>query len=635
MAAQEQFSFDAKTDKIFHLMIHSLYEKQEIFLRELISNASDACDKLRYHALTKPELLEEGEEELSITITPDQATHTLTLTDNGIGMSRADLIKNLGTIARSGTQEFAERLTGDKQKDAQLIGQFGVGFYASFMVASKVEVHSRAAGAKSAHVWESKGDNHFTVTPSNETLARGTKIVLHLREGMEEYLDPHRIKHIVTSYSNHVAFPVWIAKEEGTEPERLNAGSALWTKPKKDITEEDYAEFYRDVSFMGQDTPWMTLHNQVEGVIEYTNLLFIPSHPPFDLFHPDRATRVKLYIKRVFIAEEGLELIPRYLRFLRGVIDSQDLPLNISRETVQDNAVLRKIRSGITKRVLKELTQKAEKQPEEYASFWENFGAVVKEGLCEATEPRDELLGACRFRSLNKPDSWISLAEYQASVAKDQEQIYYITGENVEQALASPQMEGFRERGIDVLLLTDSVDDFWVNVVTEYGGMPLCSITRSDVDLDALNEGKKSSEKEEESASEDAAKKEEHTPLLAFFKEELGEDVADVTLSARLKESPVCLSVPAGGMDMRMERFMVENRQLPGASAKVLEINPDHPIIQALAKQIAQKDALDTARERVQLLLDQATIVEGQPVRDAASFTKRLNQLVLAAGQAA
>ena len=619
----ETLSFDAEVDKIFRLMIHSIYENKDIFLRELISNASDACDKLRYKALTNQELLG-NDTELNITISIDEKAKTLTICDNGIGMSKQEMIQNLGTIARSGTENFLDKLSGDKKKDAQLIGQFGVGFYSSFMVANKVEVTSLAAGKKKAHKWVSEGKKNFTIEALSGDHPRGTSVTLHLNDEAKEYLDTFRVEHIIKTYSNHVAFDIFFTKEEGKDPEKINDGKALWTRSKSDISDDEYNEFYQSVSQLGQDEPWMTLHNKAEGTIEYTNLLFIPSQKPFNLFHPDRDTQVKLFIKRVFIAEDGIDIIPPYLRFVRGVVDSEDLPLNISRETVQNSVTLQKIRKSITKRIFKELTKKAEKDPESYATFWENFGPVIKEGLCDGMEPRDDIIEACRFRTNQSNGELISLKTYLERMKDGQKSIYYLIADNRESALASPQLEGFVKTGHEVILLTDSVDDFWVSVLHEYQGIDFKSVTRASTDLDDSNADNNDEENDSKAANENTLSE----TIIAFFKATLGENVSDVRSTNRLTDSPVCLTAPDSGMDIRMERFLVENKQLAQVSAKILEVNPEHPIITQLETALLAKETEEKARDLVHLLFAQANIVEGEPVKDIGGFAKRMNHLL-------
>jgi molecular chaperone HtpG len=620
---QEKHAFSAEISKVLHLMIHSLYTNKDIFLRELISNASDACDKLRYAAITRPQLLD-GEASLAITISADKKARTVTVADNGIGMSREELITNLGTIAKSGTQEFLSALTGDAKKDMPLIGQFGVGFYSAFVVADKVTVESRKAGDDKGHRWESDAGGEFTVSDA-DNVARGTAITLHVKAGEDVYLDKFRLRHIVQTYSDHISFPILYCDEDG-KTETINTASALWMRPKAEITEEQYQEFYHHVAH-SPDKPWMTLHNKAEGTIEYTNLLFIPSVVPFDLYHPERRRRVKLYVKRVFITEENSEIIPHYLRFLRGVVDSEDLPLNISRETLQNNPLLTKIRDSIVKRTLSELAKRAEKSPQEYAVFWKNFGGALKEGLCEAIAPKEQILEACRFHS-TQGDGLTSLDEYVARMKEGQEHIFYLTGDRPEQMRNSPQLEGFRSRGIEVLLLADHVDDFWVNVVHEYKAKPFKSVTRSNIELDAIGE-KKEPEKRE-------AEKLTMQPLIDVLKRIYGEQVKDVRVTHKLAGSPVCLAVEEGAMDIRFERMLREQKQLASAYAKILEINPDHSVIQSLARKAAggAVEGDTVMRDAALLLLDQARILEGEELADPAAFSARMTHF-LAQGLAA
>lgn len=635
---QEKFEFGAEVGKILHLMIHSLYTNKDIFLRELISNASDACDKLRYESLTKPELLSE-DSDLNIRILPITLDRTLSISDNGIGMNKEDLINHLGTIAKSGTQGFLENMTGDSEKDIQLIGQFGVGFYSAFMVAESVTVISRKAGEDKAYIWESQGSGEFTVEESSDQHPRGTTIKLKLKKEADDYLDKHRIQHIIGTYSDHIPIPIVLEDEAGGESDTINKASALWTKPKSDISEEQYKEFYHHVAHAADD-PLLTLHNKNEGTIEYTNLLFIPSTKPFDLFHPDRKCRIKLYVKRVFINEEGIDILPQYLRFVQGIIDSEDLPLNINRESLQHNATINRINKAVTKRILKELSKLSDKQPDEFKKFWKNFGAVFKEGLCDATNDRDSILDVCRFHSTKSGDELISLQQYIDNMKEGQDKILYITADSVEAARKSPQLEGFIKNDIEVILLTDSVDDFWTNVTQEYKDKAFASVTRSNINPDSIGKDAEDSEEDNtaESSQDDSAKDEkEHNPdhkkLVEFIKETLKDRVADVKVSARLTESPVCLSAGEYSMDIRMERFLVEQKQLPKASAKVLEINPNHQILKSVL------DDIDSNKERAEevsyMLFDQACIIEGESIKDTSSFAKRLSKLMEVALKAA
>jgi molecular chaperone HtpG len=614
---QEKKKFDAEIGKVLHLMINSLYTNKEIFLRELISNSSDACDKLRYLSQTDSSLVE-NDPELKINVSINKKEKTITIKDNGIGMNREDLLENLGTIAKSGTQAFINQLSGDNKKDSQLIGQFGVGFYSCFMVADKVTVTSRKVGENGVHIWESDGKGEYTIADSDREFMRGTEIVLYVKPEEETFLDHFKIKHIIKSYSDHIAVPIFFTDESNNEIQ-VNSSSALWTKSKKDINEEQYKEFYKSVSY-AVDDPWLTMHNKNEGVVEFTSLLFIPSTKTFDLFHPDRKCRVKLYIKKVFIADENIDIVPQYLRFLRGVVDSEDLPLNISRETLQHNASLEKIKKSITKRVLSELSKKKQNDRDDYLLFWNNFGGVLKEGLCEFTSDHEKLLEVCLFKSAIH-DKMISLDEYIENCKGEDKTIYYLSGDNPERLRNNPQIEGFISKGIDVLLFTDTVDDFWVNVNGRYKNAELKSVTRSDIDLSNSNE---SSEKDSESSANES----QHKEITSYFKEALGSLVKDVKISKKLATSPACLAVGEGAMDIRMERYLIEQKQLSGASAKILEINPNHKTIIKIAEDIKNDSNHEENKQLVQLLYDQACIIEGEPVSDVGAFSKRLNNIL-------
>lgn len=613
-AETETKTFAAETSRVLQLMIHALYTNRDIFLRELISNASDACDKLRYEAQSNSALLADAPD-LKIHITFDEKAKTLTIADTGIGMNREDLIAHLGTIAKSGTSEFLSQMTGDASKDVNLIGQFGVGFYAAFMVADKVTVTSRKAGEDAAWQWESDGQGSYTVKPADASCERGTSITLHMKKDAKEYLDRHRLGHIVSTYSDHIRFPITLTDSEGVV-HSLNEGSAIWTRPKSEVTEEQYQNFYRDIAY-SPEKPWAVFHNKAEGKTEYTSLLYVPGIKPFDLFHPERKRRVKLYVKRVFITDEGVELIPSYLRFLRGVVDSADLPLNISRETLQKSPVLDKIRESVTSKVLSELKKRAEKDPESYAEFWDNFGAAIKEGLCEANSPREKILDVCRFYS-TKGDALTSLADYKSRMIDGQEAIYFLTGDTLAALRHSPQLEGFAKRGIEVLLLTDHVDDFWQNVTQKYGDLPFRSITKSGADLEKfVPEGGAEEEKAAETSDETKA-------LCEAMKNLFGDAVSDVRTTRKLSDTPICLGVSEGAMDMRMERFLADHKQLPKRAAKLIEINPTHPVIASLAAKVAAGALSESTRDALWLLFDQALIAEGEPVTDAGAFARRL-----------
>jgi len=614
--SEEKLEFQAEVSKLLNIVAHSLYSHKEIFLRELISNASDACDKLRYEALTDGELIK-GDAEFAITLSADKDAGTLTIADNGIGMSKDELIENLGTIARSGTSAFVNQLTGDSKKDMALIGQFGVGFYSSFMVADKVEVVSKRAGSDDAWRWTSDGQGAYTIADA-ERDGRGTTITLTMNDEGKEFLEDQRITNVVKTYSDHIALPIKLGEET------LNTASALWTRQKKDITDEQYKEFYHHVAHQFDD-PWMTLHNTVEGVIEYTNLLFIPSSRPLDIFHPERKQHVKLYVKRVFITDDCEELLPSYLRFVKGVVDAQDLSLNISREMLQKDAVVAKIRSGLTKRILGELKKKAEKKPEEYAKFWDAFGPVLKEGIYEDFANRESLVEISRFRS-TASDDLTSLDAYIERMKEGQEHIFYITGDDLDALSKSPQLEGFKAKGIEVLLLTDPVDEFWVPSFGPYKDKEFHSVTRGGVDLNAIKkDGDKEDTKDE---AKDEAETAEIDSLIAAFKLALGESVKDVRKSDRLTDSAVCLVADENDMDMRLQRMLAQQEKGVGLMPRVLEINPGHPLIKKL-NEVSDKNASDALlSEAAQLLLDQARIIEGEKLPDPAAFAKRMTEMM-------
>ncbi len=615
--AQETFTFQTEVGRLLDIVAHSLYSHKEIFLRELISNASDACDRLRYAAITDPNLIV-GETEFKIRLDVDKDARTLRLSDNGIGMNHQDLIETLGTIARSGTQAFVSQLTGDAKKDVALIGQFGVGFYSAFMVAEKIEVLTRKAGEDKAWLWISDGRSQFTIDEASRD-GCGTTVTVHLNEDGEEFTEQARLHAIVKKYSDHIGFPILMEKDD--KPETLNAASSLWTRPKKDITPDQYKEFYHHVGHTFDD-PWLTLHNALEGVLSYTSLLFVPSAPAFDLFHPDRKSHVKLYVKRVFITDDCEGLLPAYLRFLRGIVDSEDLPLNISRETFQHDPRLAKMRTGLVKRVLDELAKKAKGAPEEYDNFWTNFGAVLKEGVYEDFENRDRILDICRFRS-TAGEALTSLDAYVERMKEGQDTIYFISGEQAEALSRSPQLEGFKAKGVEVLLLTDPIDEFWVPAVGAYKDKRFKSAAGAGADLGKIAGGEEKG-KTEEAESEDTAGMD---TLLAALKLALGETVKDVRVSERLTDSPVCLVAGEGDMDMYLERMLKQHRQLDSSmiTARILEVNAGHPLIKQLAAMAAEGDGAGEALgDAAHLLFDQARIVEGETVSDPIAFSRRL-----------
>ena len=645
--SEQKLSFQAEVSRLLEIVANSLYANKEIFLRELISNASDACDRLRYAALTQPELTA-ADPDYKITLSSDAKARTLTVADNGIGMNRDEMIENLGTIARSGTANFVRELE-EKPEGVNLIGQFGVGFYSAFMVADSVEVTSRRAGESQGWRWVSDGRGEFTVaeTPEGDedgdAPARGTRVVLKLKKGQEEFLDPLRLERIVRTYSDHIAIPVVLVKDAEDDGEQtLNAASALWTRPKSEISEDQYKEFYHHVAH-AFDEPWLRLHFKAEGVIEYSGLLYLPSTKPFDLFQPERKHGVKLYVRRVFVTDDCEGLVPPYLRFLRGVIDSEDLPLNISRETLQTNPVLAKISKAVTKRVLSELKKKAEKKPEEYATFWDNFGPVLKEGLYEDEGRRETLIELARFASTrasgpasDRDGGMVGLADYVARMVEGQDAIYYISGQDAEALRKSPQIEGFAAKGVEVLLMSDPVDEFWLPVVREYQGKAFKSVTRGGAELDKIADAAADSAKDGDAAEEDADAAGTDA-LIAFVKLALKDEVKDVRASERLTDSPVCLVADEGDMDMHLERLLKQHSQIDQASRRILEINPKHALIRRLAAELgtrgtAAPDAVDgeapPLEEAARLLLDQARILEGEPLPDPSAFARRLSRLV-------
>lgn len=620
--AEEKMEFQAEVSKVLGLVINSLYSNKEIFLRELISNSSDACDKLRYLSLTDQQLAK-GLAEFSINITTVKKDRTITIADNGIGMNNADLVENLGTVARSGTTAFLESLSGDEKKDSALIGQFGVGFYASFSVAEKVEVLTRKAGEKQAWLWTSDGKSSYSIAEA-ERNDPGTSVTVYLKKEDKDYIEEARIRNIVRTYSDHISIPIMLAGKEGDT--QINTGSAIWTRQKKDITDEQYKEFYHHVANV-YDEPWLTLHNRAEGKIEYTNLMFIPSSKPYDLMNPDRKNRLQLYVKRVFITDDCDDLMPAYLRFVRGIVDSEDLPLNVSREMLQHNVVVKRIRSALIRRVFNELKKKAEKDPEEFSKFWANFGAVLKEGLYEDHENRDKILEIVRFNS-TASDKLISLAEYVERMKKGQTEIYYISGEGLDLVKASPQLEGFKARGIEVLLMTDPVDEFWLPMVGQFDEKPFTSATSGSVDLSKIKnvkDKKENDDKNEAKKADDASV----AKLILALKESLGETVKDVCSSDRLTDSAVCLVAGEGDMDLHLERMLKMQGQMEvPTAARVLEINPAHPLIIKMSE-VVNKPAKKTALNDMALLLfDQARIIEGEPVSDPAAFSQRLNSIL-------
>ncbi|SPE35197.1 molecular chaperone HSP90 family [Burkholderiales bacterium] len=626
--SRQTLGFQAEVKQLLHLMIHSLYSNREIFLRELVSNASDACDRLRFAAIAEPSLLPAGEE-LAIEVSYDKDARTITVSDNGIGMTREELIEHLGTIAKSGTREFFAQLTGDQRTDSQLIGQFGVGFYSSFIVADRVTVVSRRAGApaEAATSWESDGGGEFTVEPAARS-ERGTDVVLHLKDGNDELLSGWKLKSILTHYSDHIATPIRMHKEEWDkdsnqlrrtqELETVNRASALWTRPKSEISDEQYKEFYKHVSHdFGDPLAWT--HNRVEGRNEYAQLLYIPKRAPFDLWDRKRTHGLKLYVRRVFIMDDAEQLLPSYLRFTRGIVDSSDLPLNVSREILQESRDVKAIREGCAKRVLSLLEELAQNRAEDYAGFWSEFGAVLKEGIGEDPANAERIGRLLRFASTAADGGKLtSLAEYVGRMKAGQSAIYYVTAESIEAARSSPHLEIFRKKGVEVLLLTDRVDEWMLSFLTEFEGKPLNSVAKGDLALDALDD---------EQDQEDKRKaQDEYQDLVARIKEALGDRVADVRITLRLTESPACVVVDKDAMSAHLQRMLKASGHDAAPSKPILELNPHHPLVQRL-----QADPADLG-EWAHLLLEQAILAEGGQLDDPASFVKRVNALLLAGG---
>jgi molecular chaperone HtpG len=624
MSEKKTLSFQAEVAQLLHLVTHSLYSNKEIFLRELVSNASDACDKLRFEALNDTALYEDAPN-LEVRVSFDKEARTLTIADNGIGLSLQEAVDNLGTIAKSGTREFMNRLSGDQKADAQLIGQFGVGFYSGFIVADRITVESRRAGlpAEQGVRWSSTGAGDFEVEPI-ERAGRGTSVILHLRDDAADYLSAWKLKSIIEKYSDHISLPILMRKEtwkEGSdgqpgemvltdEWETVNQASALWTRAKKDITDDQYKAFYQAISHDHED-PLAWSHNRVEGSTEYTQLLYIPAHAPFDLWNRDKAAGVKLYVKRVFIMDDAEALMPVYLRFVKGVVDSADLPLNVSRELLQESRDVRAIREGNTRRVLSMLEDLA--KGDDYAKFYAEFGAVLKEGLGEDFGNRERIARLLRFASTQSESPNVSLADYKARMKEGQDAIYYITADTLAAARNSPQLEVFRKKGIEVLLMADRVDEWALGFLNEFDGTPLQSVAKGQVDLGKLQD------EAEKKAAEEAA--EAFKPLLAKLKEALKDKAGDVRVTTRLVDSPACLVVEGGGISMQLARMLKQAGQQAPEVKPVLEVNPEHPLVRKLEDSPAFHDL-------AHILFDQALLAEGGLPEDPAAYVKRVNALL-------
>ena len=624
---KETRGFQTEVKQLLHLMIHSLYSNKEIFLRELVSNAADASDKLRFEALTQPELLEGGAP-LRIRIEADPAARTLTIDDNGIGLSRDEAIAHLGTIAKSGTAEFLKNLSGDQKKDSNLIGQFGVGFYSAFIVADQVDVYSRRAGlpASQGVHWSSRGEGEFEVETIDKP-ERGTRIVLHLKEGEEGYTDGWQLRSLVKKYSDHIGLPIELKKEhhggEADTPatpewETVNRANALWTRPKSEVTDEEYKEFYKHIAHDPAD-PLAWTHNKVEGKLEYTSLLYTPGRAPFDLYHRDAPKGLKLYVQRVFIMDQAEQFLPLYLRFIKGVVDSNDLPLNVSREILQSGPVIDSMKSALTKRSLDMLEKLAKDQPEAYTGFWKNFGQVLKEGPAEDFNNREKVAGLLRFASTHDAsgEQSVALADYIGRMIEGQDKIYYLTGESFQQVKDSPHLEVFRKKGIEVLLMTDRIDEWLMSYLHEFDGKSFVDIARGDLDLGTLET------EEDKKAQEEVAKTKE--ALVTRLKSALGEDVAEVRVSHRLTDSPAILAIGEQDLGLQMRQILEASGQKVPDSKPVFEFNPTHPLIEKLDAE-ADTDRFD---DLAHVLFDQAALAAGDSLKDPAGYVRRLNKLLL------
>lgn len=629
--AQEKLNFGADVSRLLDIVANALYSNRDVFLRELISNASDACDRLRYEAISNPDLIK-GAADFKLRVAKDTDNRTLTIADNGIGMNRDDLIENLGTIAKSGTASLMEQMgeAKDKKDKLNLIGQFGVGFYACFMIADKVEVVSRKAGEDTIWHWESDGRTGFSVREAKKKEAeklidgRGTSIMLHINDDASDYLIDEKVKHVIETYSDHIDFPIYLGAPEKDE-KPVNQVTALWMRPKNEITPEQHAEFFRHIGF-GFDDPLMTSHWRAEGKIEYTALLYMPTLRPMDLYDPNRSHAVKLYVKRVFISDNCDGLVYPWLRFMRGVIDSEDLPLNISRETLQDNPLIAKIRNNVTKRVLSDLDKLSQDEPEKFDAFWGQFGPVIKEGLYDAFEHREALLKITRFYSTHKDGELVSLADYVSRMPEEQDRIYYMSGEKLETLKNSPQLEGFKARGIEVLFFTDTIDDFWLQTVLDYDGKPFQSVTKGNIDLSKFD-GEESNDNAED--KKDEVLEPNLEALKAIVAETLQGEIGDVRFSGRMTDSPVCLVAGDNEVDLRMERVLRVNQKYEADSKRVLEINPKHPLVLRLADMADNAEEGTDLTDAAWLLLDQARIIQGEPITDPSGFARRMSSFMV------
>ena len=622
--------FEADTGKILDIVINSLYSEREIFLRELVSNASDALDKRKYLGLTDKKI-NNSSDVSEIKIEVNNKEKILTISDNGIGMNEEDLKSSLGTIARSGTKAFLEQVASnskDKKSDMSMIGQFGVGFYASFMVADSVEVVSKKAGEEQAWKWSSDGKTGFDLVKTDKETA-GTSITLKLKKDAKEFLEETRLQFVVRKYSDHISYPVKLLEidKKDAKEKTLNEASALWTRPSKDITEEQYQEFFSHIG-AGFGKPLLTMHNNTEGTISYTNLICIPSTRPFDLFNPDRKSSLKLYINRVFITDKCDALVPSYLRFIKGLVDTQDIDLNVSREMLQNNPAVSKISKSLVGKILRELKKVSEKNVDGYKSFWKEYGAVLKEGLYEDAERKETLLDLCRF-STNENDEILSLSSYLEKMPENQKDIYYISAENRSQALASPHLEGFKSKNIPVLIMTDAIDQFWLPMIGSFKDKKFTSITQGQINLDDL--GEKNKDKKSDSKDQKEKQDKEFVDLIAQMKVVLGEQVKDIRLSSKLTDSPVCLVADDGDMDIAMEQLMAQRDTNYKGAPRILEINGDHSLIKNMKSLLSKKENNDLVSDAGTLLFEQARLLEGKMPADPAQFSKIMNQFLLKA----
>jgi molecular chaperone HtpG len=618
--SKQNYEFQAEVGKILNIVANSLYSDKEIFLREYISNASDACDKLRYEQIKNPSLIKKGED-FKIIVSIDKKSNVIEISDNGIGMSKDDLIQALGTIAKSGTEEFIKKMEKENNKNIEQIGKFGVGFYSGFMVASKIIVLSKRAGANESWQWQSDGKGKFEIDKV-EKEKHGTTVQIFLDNSSKEFADKLRIENIIKKYSDHISHAVFIKEKDAkdTKEEKINKGSALWTRDKKEIKKEDYEDFYTTIG-PNYDKPWKIIHNKIEGNLNYTNLIFVPTEKPYDLLNAEKVSNLKLFIKKVFITDKLDNVLPKYLRFVSGIIDSEDISLNISREMLQNDPIVNKIKTHLTKKILSELQTELKKSKENYIKFWNNFGPIIKEGIHEDFANKEKILEISLFFS-SKSKKLITIEEYISNKNIEQNEIYYISGDSINNMMNSPQMETFIKNDIEVLLFVDPVDEFWIPNIADYKKCKFKSITKGSIDLDKLQSNKNNKDKKDYADKFDK--------LIAYMKTHYGQKVKDVKVSNRLTDSPVCFVADESAMDIHLENLLKKHKHLDEVSSKVLEINPDHEIIKYLSKlDFAQKNNKEKCANISDLLLNQAKIIEGIPLDDSKSFCQSINNLMI------